>query len=117
MKKRENGQALVDFLLLLVVLIGIPLVLIFRYDVPLRNVSVRAVRTMGVMIRNWRGAPRRPAARPAEKANTETPATAPAENAKPVTPVAAPAAKDNTPAAVPAAKDKASATAPAASAK
>ena len=44
MKKRENGQALVDFLLLLVILIGIPLGLLFRYNVQLRNVSVRAAR-------------------------------------------------------------------------
>ncbi len=114
MKRSENGQALIDFLLLLVVLIGIPLGLLFRYNVQLRNVSVRAVRGMGMMIRSWRGSPRRPAAKPAEKAKPATPAAkpaekdkapaaAPAEKAKPATPAAKPAEKDNAPAAAPAA--------------
>ena len=103
MKKSERGQALIDFLLLLVVLIGIPLVLIFRYDAQLRNVSARAVRATVGMIRSWRGAPRRPAAKPAAKAQPEAPAAkpaVPAEKAKPAAP-ATPVAPATAPAAAP----------------
>ena len=95
MKKRENGQALVDFLLLLVILIGIPLGLLFRYDARLRNVSARAARVTVRMIRSWRGGSRCPAKQcktaPAENAKPAAPAAAPAEKAKPVTPAVAPA--------------------------
>ena len=94
MKKRENGQALVDFLLLVVVLIGIPLVLIFRYDARLRNISARTARVTVGMIRSWWGTPRRPAAKPTAQAQPETPAAkpaAPAEKAKPAAPAAVPA--------------------------
>ena len=93
MKKRENGQALVDFLLLLVVLIGIPLALIFRYDVQLRDVSARAVRAATGRTRCRHTVPQRKAApsSPAE-AKPATPAAAPAEKVKPATPAAAPAA-------------------------
>ena len=90
MKKSENGQALVDFLLLLVILIGIPLGVLFRYNVQLRRASVRVVRSTGMAIRSWRGGARRPAKQcktaPAEKAKAETPASAPAAEAKPAAP-------------------------------
>ena len=105
MKKSERGQALIDFLLLLVVLIGIPLGLLFRYNVQLRHASVRAVRGMGMALHSWRGDARKaapqcktapaaekkaetPAAAPAEKAKPEAPASAPAEQVKPATPAA-----------------------------
>ena len=63
MKRRENGQALIDFLLLLIVLIGIPLGLLFRYNVQLRHASVRAVRGMGMAIRSWRSLNRQTSSR------------------------------------------------------
>ena len=92
-KHRENGQALVDSLVLLIVLVVVPLALLFRYNVPLRNASVRAVRSMGMVIRGWRGTPRRPAAKPAETAKPAAPAAKPAVQAKPETPAAVPTEK------------------------
>ena len=97
MKRCENGQALVDFLLLLVILIGIPLCLLFRYDACLRSFSARAVRSAGMMIRSWRGGSRCPAeqckAAPAAEKKPEAPAAAPAVEAEVKTQAAAPAAE------------------------
>ena len=86
MNRRENGQALVDSLLLLIVLVGIPLVLIFRYDARLRDFSARAARAAAGMIRSWRCGPESapacksaPAAAPAPKEETQKPAAAAAD--------------------------------------
>ena len=118
MKKRENGQALVDSLLLLVVLVGIPLVLIFRYDARLRDFSARAARAAAGMIRSWRYVPESAPACKTAPASKAAPAAAPAPKEETQKPAAAASDGKAVSAAPAACPDKAAPqTAPAAPAK
>ena len=117
MKRSENGQALVDSLLLLVVLVGIPLCLIFCCGERLRAISVRAARTTVRIVRAFRSGPRQavrgktgkparckvekaPQSAPAkvEKAKSQAPAKVKAEKAKSPAPAKVKAEKAKSPA-------------------
>ena len=120
MKRSENGQALVDSLLFLVVLVGIPLCLIFCCGNRLRSISARAARTTVRIVRACRSCPRqavrgktgKPAPCQVEKAPQAAPVKVKAEKAKSPAPAKAKAEKAKSPAPAKVKTEKAKSPAP-----